>query len=65
MVGIRHLNQSVDLPSQYRGLGAGAWTAQARSELSVMEDPTNEAAGERRYVLGTIERQSGHRAARV
>ena len=52
LVGIRHLNQSVDLPSQYRGLGAGVWTAQARSELSVMVDPTNDAAGRKRYVLG-------------
>ena len=52
LVGIRHLNQSVELPSQYRGLGAGVWTAQARSELSVMIDPTNDAAGRKRYVIG-------------
>jgi Bifunctional DNA primase/polymerase, N-terminal/AAA domain/Primase C terminal 1 (PriCT-1) len=52
LVGIRHLNQSIDLPSQYRGLGAGVWTAQARSELSCMVDPTNDAAGRKRYVIG-------------
>jgi hypothetical protein len=51
LIGIRHLNQAVELPSQYRGLGAGAWTAQARSELSVMVDPTSDV-GKKRFVLG-------------
>lgn len=52
LVGIRHLNQAIDLPYQYRGLGASTWTAQARSQLSVMVDPTNDAVGRNRYVFG-------------